>query len=249
MGVMLHRSLLAALAIIVVGCSSETSSTSESDSSTTNVTLLTTTTSSTTTTPPTTTTTSTTTTSTSTTTTSTTTTTTSPAPTTTIDPAIGELVLSMDGIGSASFGAEPDGVVEYVSSFLGAPTKDSGWVDPLTIGPCPGEQLRMVRWGSLVLEFSDVSNVAENQLHFYAYSYGLDGEIGVPPVGLVTTEGITIASKVSELVQAYPDVILNPEDDFIASNFYVNDDLRGLLTGLADDDLVTVVAGGRSCAG
>ena len=240
---MVRRSLLAALAIVVVACSSETSSTSDSDpSTTTNVTLATTTT--------TTSTTTTSTTTTSTTTTSTTaTTTTPPAPTTTIDPAIEELVLSVDGIGSASFGAEPDGVVEYVSSFLGPPTKDSGWVDPLTIGPCPGEQLRMVRWGSLVLEFSDVSNVADDRLHFYAYSYGLDGEIGVPPLGLVTDVGITITSKVSELVEAYPDVILNPEDDFIAPNFYVNDDLRGLLTGLADDDLVTVVAGGRSCSG
>jgi hypothetical protein len=206
------------------------------------ITLLTTTT-----TAPTTTTTSTTTTSTTTTTTTTTTSTTTPAPTTTVDPAVAALVLSPDGIGSATFGAAPAGVIGFVSSFLGEPTGDTGWIDPLSIGPCLGEQLRLVTWGALTLEFGDVSSVAQDRRHFYAYSYGIDGEIGVEPVGLVTDRGITTGTRVVDLVAAHPDVILNPEDDFIAANFYVSDDLRGLMTGLADDDVVTVVAGGQGC--
>ena len=42
---------------------------------------------------------------------------------------------------------------------------------------------------------------------------------------------------------------VNPgEDDIdIPPNFYVNDDFYGLLTGTADDDVVTVVFGGFGC--
>ena len=100
-----------------------------------------------------------------------------------------------------------------------------------------------------MLEFSDVSTVAEGRRHFYAYSYGLEGELGVPPLGLVTDTGLTTGSTVAELVEAYPDVILNPEDDFGAASFFVNEDLHGLLTGLDGEDAVTVIAGGRGCGG
>ena len=47
----------------------------------------------------------------------------------------------------------------------------------------------------------------------------------------------------SDLVTAYPDVLLNEEDDFISANFFVSEDLRGLLTGLGATDLVAVTPG------
>ncbi len=194
-------------------------------------------------------TTSTSTTTTSTTSTTSTTTTLAPADTTTTvpDPGVSALVLTTVGIGSAQFGAEPEGVIGYISSFLGPPTGDTGWVDPFSIGPCSGNQLRLVSWGVLTLTFGDVSNVVQDRLHFFAYSYGVDGQIGAPPVGLVTDRGITAGSRVIDLLAAYPGVTLNPEDDFLAPNFYVNDNLRGFLTGLADDDTVTVILGGIGC--
>lgn len=178
----------------------------------------------------------------------TTTTTTVVAPTTTeANPAVDALVLTTIGIGSAEFGAEPEGVISYITSFLGAPTADTGWVDPFSIGPCSGKELRLVSWGVLTLQFGDVSNVVEGRRHFFAYGYGANGQIGAPPVGLETDRGITVGSRVVDLITAYPGVSLFPEDDFIAPNFYVNDNLRGFLTGLVDDDAVTVIFGGIGC--
>ena len=41
------------------------------------------------------------------------------------DPAVSELLLSGDGIGTAGFGADPDGVIEYINSYLGPPSNDT----------------------------------------------------------------------------------------------------------------------------
>ena len=56
-------------------------------------------------------------------------------------------MLSGEGIGSAEFGAEPESVISYISSFLGEPTNDTGWIDPLSVGACPGTEIRFVDWG------------------------------------------------------------------------------------------------------
>jgi len=198
--------------------------------------------------------TSTTTTSTTTPTTTSTTTTTTIAPTTTVapsttvaDPAVSELLLSGDGIGTAGFGADPTGVVEYINSYLGPPSSDTGWIDPLTIGLCSGDELRQVSWGVLTLLFGDVSEVVEGRRHFFGYGYGEQGEIGSAPVGLQTTRGVTIGSRVIDVRAAYPAATINPEDDFTPPFFFVNDSLRGFLTGVSDDATVTAILGGGDC--
>ena len=179
----------------------------------------------------------------------TTTSTTSPAPTTTVvDPAVAALVLSGEGIGSAEFGAEPEAVISYISSFLGVPTNDTGWIDPLSVGACPGTEIRFVDWGTLSLVFGDASQVIQGRRHFFAYYYGSDGEVGGAPVGLATERGITSGSRVIDVIGAYPGVSINPEDDFSAPFFYVNDNLRGFVTGVDDDSTVTVILGGIGCS-
>jgi hypothetical protein len=194
------------------------------------------------------TTTSTTSTTTTTSTTSTTTTSTTVAPSTTVaDPAIAELLLSGDGIGTAGFGADPDGVVEYLNSYLGPPSNDTGWIDPLTIGLCSGTEIRQVSWGVLTLLFGDVSEVVQGRRHFFGYAYGDQGEIGAVPVGLQTTRGVAIGSRVVDVRAAYPAATINPEDDFTPPFFFVNDSLRGFLTGVTDDATVTAILGGGDC--
>jgi hypothetical protein len=191
---------------------------------------------------------------TSTTTTSTTTTTTT-APTTTLalpsttvaDPAVADLVLSGDGIGTAGFGAEPDGVIAYISSYLGQPSNDSGWIDPLSVGLCSGDELRRVSWGVLTLLFGDVSSVLQGRRHFFGYTYGDQAEIGAPPVGLATSRGVAIGSRVVDVRAAYPAAEVFPEDDFTPPFFFVNDSLRGFLTGTDDGATVTAVIGGDDC--
>lgn len=181
-------------------------------------------------------------------TTSTTTTSTTVAPSTTeVDPSVDELLLSGDGIGTAGFGADPDGVIEYMNSYLGAPTNDTGWVDSLTIGLCSSKELRRVSWGVLTLLFGDISEVVQGRRHFFGYSYGEQSEIGGAPEGLETTRGVRIGSRVIDVMAAYPAATINPEDDFTPPYFVVTDSLRGYLTGIVDDATVTAVLGGGDC--
>jgi hypothetical protein len=82
------------------------------------------------------------------------------------------LVLRPNGLGDAAFGVDPDGTVAYISSIIGKPTVDTGWVDPLSVGACPGTELRQVTWNDLVLLFTDQSPFATGRRHFFAYTYG-----------------------------------------------------------------------------
>jgi hypothetical protein len=241
MSVMARRSLavMVLLATVAGACSNSDDATSDNTSE---FTLLPTT--STTVAPATTT--SSTTTTTSTTTTSTTTSIAQPS-TTVADPAIEALELSGDGIGTAGFGADPDGVISFLASYLGPPTNDTGWVDPFTIGLCPGTELRRVSWGVLTLLFGDASSVLEGRRHFFGYTYGDQAEIGAEPVGLRTTRGVVIGSRVVDVRAAYPAADFFPEDDFFPPSFLVNDALRGFLTGVEDDATVTALIGGDDC--
>jgi hypothetical protein len=171
-------------------------------------------------------------------------------PETTVPPVASLFTLETDGLGSTSFGADPEGTITFVSNFLGAPTLDTGWVDPFSIGPCGGTQLRQVSWSNLQLEFGDSSAVTEGRPHFYSYTYGLEGSLGiVTPAGLATVEQITVGSSVSDLIEAYPAVQLRSADEFIAPNFFVNDNLTGRMSGLADADVVELIIGGIPCDG
>ena len=180
------------------------------------------------------------------------------APTTTgapVDPAIEALVLSDEGIGAAVFSGDPDGVVTYLSSFVGPPTGDTGWVDPFEISACAGTQLRVVSFGSLRLTFGDVSAVLDGRPHFFAYTYGsydFDGTTvratDQTPEGLMTDSGVRLGTDLVALEAAHPGLELNPADDFFPETFTVNDNLRGALTGLADDSTVVSIIGGQDCA-
>lgn len=238
----MNRRLIAGallVGFVAASCGGSDDSTTET---TTEFTLLPTTT---TTTPPSTTTTSTSTTTT--TTTSTTTTTVASPSTTEPNPTVEALVLSGDGIGTAGFGAEAEGVISYLSSYLGGPSNDTGWVDPFSIGLCPGTELRRVSWGVLTLLFGDVSSVLDGRRHFFGYTYGDLAEIGAEPAGLRTTRGVTIGSRVVDVRAAYPAVQFFPEDDFFPPSFVVTDSLRGFLTGVDDDATVTAIIGGDDC--
>lgn len=174
-----------------------------------------------------------------------------PATTTTTEPlSVTELVLRGDSLGSAFFGAETQGVIDYVGSILGGNTADTGWVDPFTFGSCGDTVARRVQWGSLALVFSDLSPYASGRRHFIGWEYGVDGQIGTEPVGLRTPGGVTLGSRVVDLLAEFPDAAINPGEDDIGAppNFYVSDFFRGLLTGPDGDDVVTVMFGGYGCA-
>jgi hypothetical protein len=174
--------------------------------------------------------------------------------TTTTEPvAVQELILRGDGLGSARFGAAPQGVVEYVTSVLGGNTADTGWVDPFTFADCgaggAATKARRVDWGVLSLLFSDASSYAIDREHFIGYEYGRVGEIGDEPAGLHTQGNVGLGSRVVDLFAEFPDAAVNEGDDEVGipPNFYVSDVFYGLLTGTTDDDVVTVIFGGYGC--
>jgi hypothetical protein len=182
-----------------------------------------------------------TTTSTSTTSTSSTTSTTS----TTLSPGA-ELVLRNNGLGSAAFGADPDGVIAYVSSIIGPLTVDTNWVNPQSFGACLGTEMRQVSWGDLTLQFSDISNVTSGRRHFFWYDYGPSFGATIAPAGLKTDAGIGVGSTVAELQATYPSAVVG-DDPIGGPNFTINDGLAGFLTGVNPTDTVISVLGGTGC--
>jgi hypothetical protein len=158
-----------------------------------------------------------------------------------------ELILRANGLGDAAFGADPDGVIAYVSSIIGASTVDTGWVDPLSVGACPGTELRQVFWGDLTLQFSNESSVTSGRRHFFSYVYGPTFGTQIAPAGLKTEAGIGVGSTVAELTGTYPSVVINPGDDFGGPNYFINEGLAGFLTGVNPTDMVQSVLGGQGC--
>jgi len=177
----------------------------------------------------------------------TTTTTTIPAPL-----GVDELILRADGIGAALFGTDPDSVVRYLTSVLGAPTDDSDWVDPSTYYACAGTVVRRVEWGVLAVMFGDESDTASGRAHLMSYTYGAVDRLGDEPRELRTSSGLTLGTTVAELRSAHPDVVLSEGDTDvdIPPSYFIpgsSPSPSGLLTGVGDDDLLLVVFGGSGC--
>ncbi len=178
--------------------------------------------------------------------TSTTTTTTTPAP---------AIVLGADGLGVARFGDEPESTVAALVALLGPATEDSGWIDPFSVfGTCPGTEVRGVSWDDLTLLFTDAEDgiAPEGGRHFFSYAYFV-GLNGGRPFGLATESGITLGSTVAQLGAAYGNQLEIFVDEFFGTSWEVEFDLEsgrflgGALTGTADDDLVSSIAGGIGC--
>jgi hypothetical protein len=172
-------------------------------------------------------------------------TTTTAAPTTTTIPAGRALVLGENGIGSAQFGADPDAVVDYVSSIIGRPTTDSGWADPSAFGACPGTVVRAVSWRDLTLYFGDQSEGGRRR--FFGDTYGPPFSTSIDPAGVATDAGLTIGSTVGALRTAYPTAGIEPATDTAPANFTIVEGLSGYLTGTADTDLISQFVGGLVC--
>jgi hypothetical protein len=173
-----------------------------------------------------------------------------PAATTTTIPAVQGLELSAQGLGDVIFGADADQTVVYVNSVLGKPTRDTGWVDPLsTGGSCPGTTIRLVDWNDLQLFFTDNSPAVQGLRHFASFSYGPAVIPGQPsPFGLVTGNGIGLGSTVKDLKAAYPAVQILPGDALATGpQFVIEQGLHGFLTGVKNADTVISFIGGYGC--
>ncbi len=170
-----------------------------------------------------------------------------PGSTTTLAPAAA-LVLRTNGLGQVAFGAEPEGVIAYVTSIVGSPTTDTGWIDPLSLGSCPGTEVRTVTWADLNLYFGDQSRLAIGRRHFFSYSLGPPSAgATIAPAGMVTVAGVGVGSTLADLRAAYPGLLVNPGDPVSQPSFEVSAGLGGLLTAADDAATVTAIQGGFGC--
>lgn len=225
----LAPSVVLLLALVVGACSKESTSTPTSEATSTTAAAATTSSSST---------------STSTSSTSTTSTSTS-----TTVAAVEGLGLSATGLGDALFGADADGVVDYVKAILGPSDTDTGWIDPTSSGgACPGTQVRFVTWDDLSLFFTDESPAASGIRHFASYSYGpAFSSAGIRPYGLATDAGISVGAPVSLLQATYPTGVLSPGDEIFPATFHIEDGLIAYLTDATPTGTVTEFVGGFGC--
>ena len=99
--------------------------------------------------------------------------------------------------------------------------------------------------------FGDESDIATGRTHLISWTYGLVDRLGDEPVGLRTPGGLTLGDQISGLREEFGSVALDEGDaDLdIPPSFYVGPTLRGLATGIADDDYVLVIIGGSGCTG
>ncbi len=195
------------------------------------------------------------TTATTTTTTTTATTSSSTSTTTTSPPATIEL--SEEGVQAGaewvSFGYDDDDAVAAFAAVLGAPTKDTGWIDPFgDYGVCHPPMMRAVEWGSFITIYTngDTDFWSGGVEHFYAYYYS---NVANPP-DLRTTEGLGIGSSLGDLKAAYDpaeividDAFFDPSIGFWSYDLQSWTGMWGYATGQSNAHVITSVNGGRGC--
>lgn len=204
-------------------------------------------------------------------TTSTSTTTTRPAPTTTSTPVttipastvstepttttttLAPIILAADGLTVVDLGDPFEEVSAAVSARLGSPTEDTGWVGATSdFGICPGTVVRMQRWSSLRLLYSDGPTEFEAEgRHFFYFSQSTVGTDEV--LDLVTAEGVGLETTVPELEAAFGDTLSIESTAEFGVTFYVTPAgpglLSGTLTNSGPEGIVTSLGGGFGCGG
>lgn len=176
-------------------------------------------------------------------------------PTTTIETSttttLAPLILRPDGLGAVDLGDDAETVIAAVVERLEGASGDSGWVAARgQFGTCPGTVVRVVRWDSLRLFFSDgPTEFAEGVRHFFYYSQStVEAE---RLLDLATPQGIELGSTVEDLEEAYGDQLTIESTISFGVNFVVDRPGRGLLAGnltsSSPEGTVTAIAGGFGC--
>lgn len=165
--------------------------------------------------------------------------------TTTAEPAPvrSDLALRGDGLGVVDFGASPDAAVDAVRAELGDPAHDTGWEPSAsTYGTCPGEQIRGVEWGGLVLLFTDGETPEGSGEHLFTWRVD-----GAPPA-VATATGLGWGATATDADELYPDEVerVPAEDPFPA--FLEIHAEGGTITAYLDEgDVITNLEAGTTC--
>jgi hypothetical protein len=160
------------------------------------------------------------------------------------------------------FGYDDDDTVAAVSSVIGPPSDDSGWLDSATegwerFGVCPSPRVRGVSWGdggvpSLQLLFTDGDTDfwSGGVEHFYSFYYFDTSE----PTGVTTPEGIGVGSTLGDLMSVYnpasitiEEAFFDPSEGFWSYDMATWTGLWGYATGTSDSDTIISINGGQGC--
>lgn len=169
----------------------------------------------------------------------------------TTTPTLARLILEDDGLSVVDFGDGVEETVAAVQARLGQATSDSGWVTARgDYGVCPGTAVRVIRWESLRLFFTDgPTDFGEEARHFFYYSQSPAGAEAV--IDLTTSAAIRVDSTVDELRQAYGDRLVIESSIPFGVTFYIDANTPGLLSGTltasSPDGVVTAISGGFGC--
>jgi hypothetical protein len=114
---------------------------------------------------------------------------------------LSEIQMKASALGPLEFGQDSDRVLGRLAATYGQPTDDTGFfVGDGTFGECPGDSVRVVRWGPLNI----VSVGAEGSAEFVSYRLDLRyGGITSPTTDIATLSGLRVGDTVGDLESIY----------------------------------------------
>lgn len=160
--------------------------------------------------------------------------------------------LKANGIGNIPFGTPTDfALVELAlmgdAANEGDPDEDSGWIPAgnSPYGVCPGDQVRMVRWGNVRTFFTRVGLAEGEFFHWQVVSFG-----GFEDKRLATPNGLRLGDKRGQLELLYKVVDVEFDDVFLFWHFYTQGNQSGITGNLSDGTYgaeITFLSGGIGC--
>lgn len=178
-------------------------------------------------------------------------TTTTAATTTTAPDPFELIVLEPTGLDEVDFGTGIDSALATMRRLLGQADSDTGWISAEGSG-CPGSQIRVVRWESLQMYFTNGETDwgDEGERHFFTYIQSAPGGAG-EILPLHTAEDIEVGSTVQQLSNAYGDDLEIAEDEIFGPVWLVDFPgaaiLSGSLTSVQPSGQVLSIQGGVGC--
>lgn len=164
----------------------------------------------------------------------------------------GPFRLKANGIGQIAFGTPTDfALVELAlmgdPEVEGAPDEDSGWVEAFNSpwGVCPGDDVRMVRWGNVLTFFTRVGLAEGSFFHWQVRGFG-----GYKDMKLATPQGLRVGDKRGQLELLYDEVSVELVDPFNFYRFVVANNPTGISGTVSNDEIggeITYMQAGTGC--
>lgn len=166
--------------------------------------------------------------------------------------SIAELTMSSNDIGPLDFGDNGDEVLGKLAATFGTPDQDEGFfVGNGTWGECPGDSIRVVRWGPLLV----VVEGEPGDSRFVSYRLDLSfGGLTSDARELATLSGLQVGNTVDQLQSIYSGFVIDFRVDPSAGVVFELRSQRGgdlLLWGPVESEdpnaLVTGIYSPNSC--